>query len=188
VRTLILVKHSVPEVVPDLPAAPWRLGDEGRRRCGVLADRMVAYDPVVVATRIEPKATETAAIVAARLGRQVVAVEGLHEHDRSNVAFLGDAEFRAAVARCLTRANDLVFGRETATEARRRFERAVDRVVCAYPHGNVAIVAHGTVIALLVAACAGTDAVHLWRRLGLPSFVVLSLPDRRLLSVVDAVS
>lgn len=187
-RTLILVKHSLPELVPDLPAARWRLAAEGRRRCAALADRLAGYDPVVIATSVEPKAGETATIVAARLGKPVVTVEGLHEHDRSNVAFLGDAAFRAAVVRCLSQPDDLVFGRETATEARQRFAAAVEGVVESYPDGNVAIVAHGTVIALFVAAHAGTDPVRLWRRLGLPSFVVLSLPALRLLSVVEAIS
>lgn len=187
-RTLMLVKHSFPDVVPDLPAAQWRLGDEGRRRCGVLADRLAGYDPVVVATSVEPKATETAAIVAARLSKPAVTVEGLHEHDRSNVAFLDDEEFRAAVARCVAQPDDLVLGRETAADARRRFAAAVAGVVAGHPRGNVAIVTHGTVIALFVAACAGTDPFRLWQRLGLPSFVVLSLPEFRVLRVVDAIS
>ena len=38
----------------------------------------------------------------------------------------------------------------TADEAADRFERAVEQVVSANPQGNIAIVSHGTVIALLL--------------------------------------
>jgi hypothetical protein len=43
------------------------------------------------------------------------------------------------------------------------------------------------VIALYVAARAGVDPLPLWRRLGLPSFVVLSLPDMTLVEIVDQI-
>jgi broad specificity phosphatase PhoE len=44
------------------------------------------------------------------------------------------------------------------------------------PAGNVIVIAHGTVIALFVAYCTSLPVLPLWRRLGLPSFVVLTLP------------
>ena len=46
--------------------------------------------------------------------------------------------------------------------------------------GVIAIVAHGTVISLLVARYNDLDAHALWRGLGLPSFCVLSAKDFRL--------
>ncbi len=44
---LILVKHSLPEIVPALPANEWRLSEGGRPRCRVLAERLAAYSPFV---------------------------------------------------------------------------------------------------------------------------------------------
>ena len=52
---------------------------------------------------------------------------------------------------------------------------------------NVVIVAHGTVITLYVAQHTGVEPLPLWRRLGLPSFVVLSLPDLGMLDVIERV-
>jgi broad specificity phosphatase PhoE len=43
------------------------------------------------------------------------------------------------------------------------------------PVGNVIVIAHGTVIALFVAYYTSLPVLPLWRRLGLPSFVVLTL-------------
>jgi hypothetical protein len=47
-------------------------------------------------------------------------------------------------------------------------------------------VAHDTVISLYVARIAGLEPAVLWKRLGLPSFVVLSLPDLELVEVAES--
>ena len=75
--------------------------------------------------------------------------------------------------------DELVLGRETAQEAEDRFAAAVDDVLAQHPQGNVAIVAHGTVIALLLSRHGGKKPFELWREMGLPSFAVMSLPDLR---------
>ena len=47
---------------------------------------------------------------------------------------------------------------------------------------------HGTVMTLYVATVAGVRPIPLWRRLGLPSFVVLSLPNLHVRSIVEDVT
>lgn len=126
-----------------------------------------------------------AALVATRLGPRWETVEGLHEHERDNVGLLGEEAWQAAIARLFALPDELVLGRETAVQARERFTRAVAGVLERALAGNVVIVAHGTVITLYVAQCAGVEPLPLWRRLGLPSFVVLSLPERRVLETVE---
>lgn len=180
---LVLVKHAAPAIDPGLPAHRWPLSRKGEARCVPLAERLAAFRPVVLATSPEPKARRTADVVAARLGLAAAIVEGLREHDRSEVPYLGDGEFEAMVARFFAHPTDLVFGRETAEFALSRFSAAVDGVLDRHPSGTMVIVAHGTVIALFVAARVGAEAFPLWRRLGLPSFVVLSRPG----SVVEEV-
>src|SRR3712207_2777489 len=95
---LILVRHSQPEIVPTLPAHQWSLSEEGRRRCHALAERLAAYEPAVIASSVEPKAIETARILAGLLGLPWETAEGLHEHDRNSLTLLSAAEFEAAVA------------------------------------------------------------------------------------------
>src|SRR5205823_7910923 len=94
---------------------------------------------------------ETGAIVAQRLGVPCSAAAGLHEHDREGAPFLGGDDFQRAIEGLFTRPDELVYGRETANQARDRFAAAVDAVLAAYPDDRVAIASHGTVIALLVA-------------------------------------
>jgi broad specificity phosphatase PhoE len=49
------------------------------------------------------------------------------------------------------------------------------------------VVTHGTVLSLYVPAVTGLDLVALWRRLDLPSYVVLARPDLGLIEIVDAI-
>jgi broad specificity phosphatase PhoE len=187
IRHLILVKHSQPQIVTAVPAAQWHLSNEGRRRNAALAERLAAYQPAAIVASREPKAMETGYTVASILDTLFATAEVLHEHDRSDVGWLGPDDFEAAVARFFEHPTELVFGRETAEQAHERFAAAVDAAVAAHPSGNLVIVAHGTVIALLVAARANLEPLPLWRRLGLPSFVVLSLPDMALVEIVDQI-
>jgi broad specificity phosphatase PhoE len=186
-RHLILVKHSQPQIVTTVPAAQWRLSDEGRRRNAALAERLAAYQPAAIVASREPKAMETGYTVASILDAPFATAEELHEHDRSNVGWSSAEDFEVAVARFFAHPSELVFGHETADQARERFTAAVDTVVAAHPNGNLVVVAHGTVIALLVAARTGTEPLPLWRRLDLPSFVVLSLPDMAIVEVVEQI-
>ncbi len=180
-RSLLLIRHAAPTVVPGVPAREWRLSADGRRRCEDLAQRVKRYNPRVVVTSVEPKARETAELVAARLGLMLVTVAGLHEHERDNVGYLERAEFEAAMARFFARPDEPILGRETAAQTLDRFSRAVDGALAMHATGDIAMVTHGTVLALFVAARAGLEPGTLWRGLALPDLVVLALPGFRLL-------
>ena len=69
-----------------------------------------------------------------------------------------------------------MWGNETAEQALQRFEDAVRRVLDEREEEVVAMVAHGTVISLLVARHNDIDAFGFWQKLGLPSLCVLSVP------------
>ncbi len=184
---LILVKHSLPDVDPNVPARQWHLSEEGRHRARLLADKLAAYRPAQIVCSVEPKATETAAILAKQLGVPFRQVTGLHEHDRSNEGYRSAEQFQASIATFFQKPNELVFGRETALEAGERFAWAIRSVVDNRPDKGTIVVAHGTVIALLVARHNQVEPFQLWRRLDTPSFVMLSLPAFGLETVVERV-
>jgi len=151
-RKLALVRHSLPEIVASEPAAQWRIGEAGRSLCGPLADRLKAYEPHLIVSSTEPKAVETAEIVAGRLGVESETASGLHEHDRSgSTGLLGKERFEETIAELFERPDELVMGQETAAQARDRFAGTVQCVVEMRPDKSVVIVAHGTVISLFVA-------------------------------------
>jgi broad specificity phosphatase PhoE len=185
-RKLILVRHSLPEFVTGVPARQWHLSAEGRQRCETLAGRLAAYDLAAIVASEEPKAAETGQIVARILGLPFEMVPGLHEHERGVVRDLGSVEvFQAQVAAFFAQPSERVFGRETADEAHARFAAAVAAVLEQHPHGNPAIVSHGTVMTLFIARANHLDPVPFWKSLGLPAFAVLSLPSLGLLGVAE---
>ena len=185
-RQLILVKHAMPEVRAGVPAAQWHLSAAGREDAVLLANRLAPYAPFRVFASREPKAIQTAEAIAARRGIGFEVRDDLHEHDRRGAPFLQEkGAFEAQVVSLIERPGELVFGNETADEAHRRFAAAVDEALRRHRQGNLAVVSHGTVMALFVARAAGADPVSLWRALGLPAIVVMAAPGFDLLEVIE---
>jgi broad specificity phosphatase PhoE len=187
-RKLILVKHARPDVQEQVPSREWRLSVEGREACAALADVISRFDPAVIVVSDEPKARETGELVAKKLDKPVEISTGLHEHDRGNVPMMRSREFISTMAMFFKQPARLVLGRESANQAAARFKAAVDGVVAAHPQGNLALVTHGTVLALFAAGHGAGDGFLLWRSLGLPSLMVFSIPDFELLEAVERIA
>jgi broad specificity phosphatase PhoE len=180
-RSLILVKHSLPEVLEDVPAREWNLSEEGRWRAQKLAAQLVRLRPEVIVSSSESKARQTAEIIAGTLGLEFHEVDGLHEHDRSQSPYYSKDEFQNLIQEFFAKPSQLVFGNETADQALVRFRQAVDSVMNSHDGRVILIVAHGTVISLFVSWLSGCDGYLLWKELGLPSFVVLDIQFKILL-------
>jgi broad specificity phosphatase PhoE len=178
---LILIEHSMPDVDPTTPAPLWQLGVRGRERCAPLAQRLLLYLPVVLVSSPEAKATATAAELARIWGIPWVQHVRLEEHTRQTAPFLGTVEFRATIQRLFQCPADLVFGEETADAAYQRFAHALEHVLAHYPDQTIAVVTHGTVMALWASRqIAGVDGFTLWQQLGLPSALVIDWETMRL--------
>ena len=181
-KYLILVKHSLPTIMQDVPAREWMLSEEGRTHARLLADRLRQYRPEIVISSSEPKAAETGEIIAEFLGLPMQVVENLHEHDRSNATFLARDEFQAAVQEFFDKPAALVFGNETANQSLERFSKAVRAALSMHENKTTVIATHGTVISLFVSHLTDTSAFSLWNELGLPSFVVLDLDSNTMIA------
>jgi probable phosphoglycerate mutase len=174
-KYLIFVKHSVPEIQADRPANTWKLSEEGRLGAQHLAEHLKSFDPEVILSSQEPKANETAEILAHRLRLDLKIMPDLHEHDRSNVPYLPHEAFQASIQDFFQKPDELVFGRETANQVYTRFYRAVHAILSEHQDKTIVLVTHGTVIALFVSRLTGSSDLELWNRLRLPSFVALDL-------------
>jgi broad specificity phosphatase PhoE len=165
---LLLVRHSAPELDPTAPSHEWRLSDEGRRRCGPLAERVAAYGPELLVSSPEPKARETAELIAPSIGLDVQLEERLRETARRTVGWLPRDRLELGIKALVDRPDQIVFGEESATAALARFDAAVaglpDRAL---------VVTHGTVMSLYIAAKTGRDAFEVWQSLELPDAVEL---------------
>lgn len=180
-KHLILVKHSVPEIVGDRPANMWSLSNEGRLRARQLVDELKRFEPDIIVSSDEPKATETAEIIARNLGLNMQVIHDLHEHDRSNEPYMSLEVFQASIQKLFDEPSQLVFGNETADQAHARFYRAIHSILNEHRDKTVIVVAHGTVISLFVSRLTGSSDMELWQKLGLPSYIAMDLHSSTLI-------
>lgn len=180
-KYLILVRHSVPEMDSQHSANTWRLSDSGRLRANRLAEELSEFAPEAIVSSAEPKAKETAEIVARDLHMNLQVIPDLHEHDRGNVPYLSHDNFQASIQNFFQKPDQLVFGDETANQAYARFYRAIHSILNQHKNKTVVVVTHGTVISLFVARLTGSSDLELWNKLGLPSFIALDLHSNTLI-------
>lgn len=181
---LVLIRHSLPRIEPDVPSRRWRLSSEGRLRCEWLAHGLAGLQVGQLVTSAEAKAIETAALTGDTLGLALQPVDGLQENDRAGFSFIADrAGFKQRIREFFDNPGTSVLGQETADQAFGRFLQAVSRLADTAPHDSIGIVSHGVVISLFVSRFNAVPAFDIWMALNpLPAYVVLRLPDYQIVT------
>jgi broad specificity phosphatase PhoE len=185
-RHLVLIKHARPQVDPAITSEEWQLGKEGKDGAARLVDPLRRFSFDRIYSSNEPKAAQTAQILADALDKPVEQVPDLREHDRRNVPHMDSREFISLVALFFREPDRLVLGNETADQAHARFATAVDAIIQRESQ-DVAIVTHGTVISLFAHRRADREPFALWRSMGLPSQIVLEIPSWRVIELIERV-
>lgn len=179
-RTLHLIKHGQPEIVPGVPAHEWALSPGALDGLPELVYALWPRPDLVVCSE-EPKARATAQALADAEGLPLRPMVGLHEQLRYTAPWRDDpAAFEADIARFYAEPASIVSGEESADDAHRRFANAVRAVVAANPQETIALVGHGTVISLLVARANGLDPLDVWRSTGLLGVLSVDADSLRL--------
>lgn len=182
---LILIRHAETKRVAGVNAHDWQLTDEGQQRCIMLAEKMQQFGLQAIFSSPEPKAIQTARPIADRFGIPLTTLEGLREHDRRNVQYVGDdADFRDTIKRLFEQPDQLIYGNETANQAYDRFYTAVHEAIAQQPDRNLALVSHATVLTLFISRMTGSDPYSFWSQLGMPAYIVVDPHDWKLLELV----
>lgn len=149
--TAYFITHSDVVIDPTVPVTDWPLSPRGRQRMNKVAARPWAQGIRAVWSSTERKTREAAAILGGSLGLRPAELEELGENDRSATGYLPKAEFEAVADLFFAHPETSVRGWERAVDAQRRIVTTVDRVLAAAAGvGDVAIVSHGAVGALLL--------------------------------------
>ena len=181
---LVLVRHSIPILEENVPPNQWRLSEAGKAAALALAQKLASYSLDIIITSVERKAQETAVILAEELGVVWQTAPDLHEHERAAGPLGTREEFTAAVEALFSHPDELVMGLETAHQTLARYAAGVENVLAAHPDQTVAIVSHGTVMALYIAQQTGCDGLQLWQSLGLPTAIVLDRQAARIIKII----
>ncbi len=178
---LILVRHSVPELDPSIPPREWSLNQVGKDQARLMARQLAAYSIDKIMSSSEPKALGTAQIIADYLRLPVEIVPGLHEHERPVARRVSEDHYRKTIAKMFAEPEILSFGYEAASVAGKRFNRAVQPLLQRYPDQGLAIVSHGTVMAMFTAIHLNVDPHAIWQRIGLPGALIFTRPQIQLI-------
>ena len=174
-RGVILIRHAMPQVTPGTSSTLWTLGESAREDCVLLAHALPKDVAPVIYTSPEPKAAETAAVIALRLGLQVISDARLSEVDRPPT---WDEDYRSMVLRYLE--NGEQPGWEPANSVRARFSAAVDEALAANPAGDVIVSNHGMALSLYADSVADINLPEFWAQLTFPDAWRLDLETRSL--------
>jgi probable phosphoglycerate mutase len=165
---LLVIRHAEPIRVttadsggaPADPTLTKRGHEQAARLAAWLADEGVDH---VVSSPLR-RATETARPLADALGLEIRIDGELCEYDANSDSYIPIEELRAlkdARWQAMVEGRWEDFGGENPDTFRARIVGALDRVIEAHPGEQVAVVCHGGVINVYLAALLGIDR-HLW--------------------------
>jgi broad specificity phosphatase PhoE len=155
-EAVFFITHPDVQIDPATPVPDWRLSAHGIARMRTMLSRPWIPGITRVASSTERKAIDGATILASHLGLSIVTHPGLGENDRSSTGYLPKSEFETMADAFFARPEESVRGWERAVDAQARIVAATGEVLRAAPPGNVAIVSHGGVGALLLCHLLGS--------------------------------
>lgn len=182
-QPLLLVRHSSPCISNDMSYRDWPLSDQGKRLAYRAAEYVAGFKPRLICSSDERKASDTARIIGRHCNLDVRVVPDLREHDRTGVPWCDAATRRQELQAFFANPNDVVFGRESGSQALHRLTSAIDRVTTR-ASGPWVLVTHGTVMALFLAKLTGCAALEIWSQLGLPAVAAVDCRNSRLVELV----
>lgn len=168
--TLHLVRHGLPVIEPERPAAEWELEPAGFDDIWALRESDRLPQRAAWFSSPEPKAQQTAQLLT---DGEVGIVEELREHERGVTAWTDD--FQDLVAAAFAQpATSAVPGWEPLAALRERLVPAVHRILDVHGDDDVVMVGHGAAWTLLVAELTGAapDLVR-WRSLAMPDVLTV---------------
>ena len=144
------ITHPDVAIDPDSPVPDWCLNPTGIARMRAMLGQPWVASITHVACSAERKARDGADILAAHLGLVPSVHDGLGENDRSATGYLPKPAFEALADAFFATPTQSVQGWERAVDAQTRIVGAMRAVLATAPAGDVAVISHGGVGALLL--------------------------------------
>lgn len=184
--TLILVKHAMPELDANVPASEWQLGEKGLKQAKKFAQFIqdnLDVDSVIYSSN-ESKAQDTAMLIASSLGLTHKVNDKIGEIDRPALPIVDEEEHLKMNEPIFKNLGEAILGNESAADALARFESGIKEIIKDPQEDERLVVTHGTVISLFLEKHnKELKAFDTWKKLGCPSYAVVSLPDFKVLEL-----
>ena len=178
-NSLYLIRHAHSQRTA-LPAETWALSEPGIRQARQLAELPFWQDVQIICSSVEPKALQTAQIVAERRSLPVEPVFDLRELRRTEGFVL---DYYAAVRQVLENPFKSFNGWEPAGEAQTRILTAIERLWMLHEGETLVVVSHGLVLTLYLAYLTDSaPTLDLWHSLPFASAVQVNPEVRAILN------
>lgn len=174
-RVVVLVRHAAPRIESDVPTSEWNLSSAGVDSCRALAEDLRSLLPAALASSPEPKAMQTAELIASDLDLEFSARNDLEEHRRSRV-FLPRTEFDSGIRAFFQHPTKTVLGDESCDELGLRIETEIEMALSHDPSKNAILVTHGTAMTSFIKRHWPVNAHEVWMSLGLPAYLAFTVP------------
>jgi broad specificity phosphatase PhoE len=166
--TLYLIRHAHSQRTA-LPAEAWALSEPGIRQARKLAELPFWREVQIICSSWEPKALQTAQIVAEQHSLPIEPVFDLRELRRTEGCV---PDYESAVREVLANPLKSYHGWEPAGEAQTRIVTAIERLLMLHEGATLAVVSHGLVLTLYLAYLTDTTpSVEMWQSLPFASAV-----------------
>ncbi|HEY0421126.1 MAG TPA: histidine phosphatase family protein [Acetobacteraceae bacterium] len=153
--TAYFITHPDVAIDPAMPVPDWPLSERGRARMRAGLAQPWVRGIRAIHCSTERKAMDGAAILGEALGLAFTPHPALGENDRSATGYLPREEFEQVADEFFAHPEASVRGWERAADAQARVVGAVDAILAARGEGDIAIVSHGAVGALLLCRLMG---------------------------------
>jgi 2,3-bisphosphoglycerate-dependent phosphoglycerate mutase len=145
--TVLLIRHAKSTPKEEIPEADWPLSQLGHEQAVGLADQLCGYGITAVVSSPCRRAIDTVSPLAERLGFSVRLVDDLRERklregirdDWEALTARSWADFSFALPNC-----------ESAFDAQKRMQNALDHLTREYPGQTIAACSHGNAISLFL--------------------------------------
>ncbi|MFK7853132.1 MAG: histidine phosphatase family protein [Granulosicoccus sp.] len=157
-KKVIFITHANVQIDPAVPVPDWGLSVVGRERHKIFNSNKVISQVTAIYCSEEQKAIDGASILSEFLGIDFSKVHELHENDRSATGYLEPDEFQSVADRFFENPVESIRGWERAIDAQTRIVDCINRILDKdNSSGDIAVVAHGGVGALLLCQLAGSE-------------------------------
>ncbi len=147
---LYFITHPDVEIKPEQLIRRWGLSASGKEKASQLAQLPWMSSITSMYASTEVKAMETAQIISSTIHVLMSFDESLSEMDRDSTGYLPLEEFEVAVQDFFSTPDSSVRGWETARAAQKRIVDALRTITNSAIAGNIAVVSHGGVGALVL--------------------------------------
>ncbi len=151
VQTVYFITHANVQIDPSVPITQWGLSATGKARHAEFNQTASNLNITAIFSSAEQKAIDGAASLSEFVDIEYNAIQALHDNDRSATGYLPPPEFEKTADAFFEHPNESIRGWEKAIDAQKRVVDATNAILANNnTKGNVAMVAHGAVGALLL--------------------------------------